>query len=1236
MTALSDDFIQSVLSKLTTPVRSAVSVQRFGPLHEAASVLSSFDVHKLKPAGDPQADETVDELLAHSVQVKSDTDARLWSLSDTARVAVLRQLKETGRTSVALAANPEKFDSQLQRALESYLSGNAKSIDQQTIDELAAASRVSEWLRAAGYSNLPDRDTINRRIEWLTLLEPFEVLAGVHFRGRKAELATLREYAGVINPGVVSKVLRSAKNVFSFKDKPPMMIHGPGGVGKSALVARFILEHAQAHEADRFPFVYLDFDRTDIAASEPLTLLIEAVRQIGIEYPQARERAESIRQGWLNQFRTVKPGAGISPAQLASAMADFAAMIASLELRTRPVVFVVDTFEEVQYRSREQAEAVWRLLEQLQALIPTLRSIIVGRAPIEGRETGEMNLAGLDEEAAIGFLEGQGVTDPALGRALARQFGGSPLSLKLAAELAAREGTVQDGVAGIDTRQFLFMRLDDSVIQRQLYKRILKHIHNADVKKLAHPGLILRRITADIILKVLAEPCGLSITTIEQANDLFNELAREVALVSSASDGALVHRVDLRRLMLDLIRSDDPPTANTIQQRAVAYYEQQLVTPVYRAEEIYHRLWLNHDRATLESRWLQGVEPLLASALPEFTGTRRAYLASKIGAEIDRATLDLADLEDWETITSRKVHDLLNQSQPDKALELLRARTARSSRSPLFALEATALASIGMRQESLDVLQSGVSQSIQAHERELTVALVLQAAEVAIAMGGGDPTVEGELRTLLEGTLSPTDRIGTIARLLLLGPPSEELTTQLLELFDALSDDQLTANPKLACWAVVVFRQTDLPRISRAIRLCGLPRASQPALRYLAAQITAFDVTVSTSHSEPPGALARELKIPPRDTVTATWAEFILGAPDERLRDVLRWLLQQSLPTGVVRAFATVMRAALGIEIETQYGSAEEKRSARSSESFRERLARWIEMHFPTYELLAEFVFSRFDRALDAITPVRTIYYSATLLIDTADREGWLLQLVSALRAQFPLDLELAQIASQLGLTNVLSAGAPSEANREKLAAMEARVCRVEAAGRFTTGFLVGVDLVLTIDSVLQELYDSHIHAADVRLRFDQTGTIFNLAQDWNVVRSTDLHYALIRANYSPGAQPVGGGKSTVVRGWIELPETPSPIAPESDIIILQYAEKGPELLPTPTRAIRGDIGNIVYYDAPTVPGSAGAPCFNSDIDLIAMHLGRDRNETYGVTIDAILKDLKSIGMRDILRTHFA
>jgi hypothetical protein len=69
-----------------------------------------------------------------------------------------------------------------------------------------------------------------------------------------------------------------------------------------------------------------------------------------------------------------------------------------------PFLLVLDTFEEVQYRSADVVRELGSFLSELQSAIPRLRTVIAGRAPIGDFETEELELGALDDAAAVGYL----------------------------------------------------------------------------------------------------------------------------------------------------------------------------------------------------------------------------------------------------------------------------------------------------------------------------------------------------------------------------------------------------------------------------------------------------------------------------------------------------------------------------------------------------------------------------------------------------------------------------------------------------------------------------------------------------------------------------------------------------------------------------------------------------------------------------------------------------------------
>ena len=145
-------------------------------------------------------------------------------------------------------------------------------------------------------------------------------------------------------------------------------------------------------------------------------------------------------------------------------------------------------------------------------------------------------------------------------------------------------------------------RLSEGQIQGYLYRRILNHIQDEEVRRLAYPGLVLRRVTPGIIQNVLAKPCEVLVTDESAAQDLFDRLAAEVTLVQF-EEGALVHRRDLRRIMLPLLLdSAEGGTARQIEDAAIRYYE-AMDGSAERAEEIYHRLSRHQPLSVIAERW---------------------------------------------------------------------------------------------------------------------------------------------------------------------------------------------------------------------------------------------------------------------------------------------------------------------------------------------------------------------------------------------------------------------------------------------------------------------------------------------------------------------------------------------------------------------------------------------------------------------------------------------------------
>jgi hypothetical protein len=109
---------------------------------------------------------------------------------------------------------------------------------------LVLLSSILNWVSGIlpHVSDLNNR--INRAIPMADLLLPMHRLANENFVGRKNELATMAQYVGIIpaQNSAIQAASRFFTELFVSIDKnPPFLIYGPGGVGKSTLVANSFL-----------------------------------------------------------------------------------------------------------------------------------------------------------------------------------------------------------------------------------------------------------------------------------------------------------------------------------------------------------------------------------------------------------------------------------------------------------------------------------------------------------------------------------------------------------------------------------------------------------------------------------------------------------------------------------------------------------------------------------------------------------------------------------------------------------------------------------------------------------------------------------------------------------------------------------------------------------------------------------------------------------------------------------
>ena len=603
------------------------------------------------------------------------------------------------------------------------------------------------------------------------LLAPMHRLADDAFVGRTEELGQLRSYVFEQAPS------RLGIRLFGSRPEAPLFVYGPGGVGKSTLLARFILDHAGDATVR---LAYIDIDRPTIRPNRPATLLIDVISQL---QPQLDGRSGDL--GILANELAYSTGREEEGRRSESAPSDDDSQLARFSAVLRPLVansvllVVIDTFEEAQFLGYEVVWSLTRFLLRLAGALPNVRLLLSGRAlppeflllafPRLSREPGPddqdsklleqlpmpvrpINLGVLDEPTARDLLRHltlqaglPALPDAALNNVIA-VVSPNPMCLRLAARLLADGGADQL----LQSRSEFLTRLRAEKIQALLYGRILGNLHADDVRAVAVPGLVVRRITPDVIREVLAEPCGLKLTPERDEGVIFRELRDEAALLQvDPEDGSLRHRADVRRAMLeDLTDQVAADVVEQIDRAAVTFYEKGF-DYISRAEEIYHRLRLRDPVEILEARWIPEVADRLKNVGVELPAPQRLWLAGKLGITLEESVRRTADQDAWEDQAARSADRFLESNDPDLALHVLHERRARLPRSKLYSLEAEAYRLAGQPDEALQVARAGVTALSKAGAIDMALELVLQMA--AIEEGRGNLSSAARLAEEADG-----------------------------------------------------------------------------------------------------------------------------------------------------------------------------------------------------------------------------------------------------------------------------------------------------------------------------------------------------------------------------------------------------------------------------------------------------------------------------------------------------
>ncbi|WP_405942657.1 AAA family ATPase [Streptomyces sp. NBC_00207] len=860
---------------------------------EAASLLTRFDPAQLRLPGEEEPSGRAALELVQDCRTAGARNICTWVLKSEVRDAALRGFAGPQQARQALAANLDRIPPGPgpEHTVLAYLAGDPPDLARQDADELPHTLQAVLWLaQIPGMTGLPETAAVQGMLERARLLQPLERLVQSPFQGRADELAQLRTYIG-LPAGTLPERLRQIRSEVSRagETERPVLIHGLGGVGKSTLLAKFLLE--SLHDSPTgFPFAYIDFERPTLSVHEPATLIAEMARQLGIQYPQQRAAFDALAHECeaaagvhrtaedtvdeLYGLSTTRATMGRLSASGLHALAAaregvLAAQLATLVVAAvgvpaaeqPPLVVVIDSFEEAQYSGSPELGRMWGVWAGLQKVHPRLRTVVAGRLlerhPARVVQPLAIELRDLDHEAAVALLVSCGVADERLAEKLAERVGGHPLSLKLAARAAVqaaesdREGGEDsgDGTRSLNAlieslprrRRHFFRTVDQMLIQGTLYERLLGRIRDPEVRALAQAGLGLRSITPRLIREVLAAPCGLVVESDEEAERLFGLLSR-LDLVESAGPGTVCHRSDLRAIMLRLADRARTDQMRAVGWLAVAYYAAQDGLEA-RAEEIYHRLRLNESPREVELRWMPGVERLLAGAEQDMAGRSAAYLSGRLGGHASDEVMAEADQEDWERITANEVEGLLSQGYAEAAAARLDGRRPWTAGSPLHPLWAETLDRLGRRPEARAAAEAAVQGADEAGFPELRLELLLLSARLAEADGdvgeADDDLAEAE--EAATGLGRDFEALGALLGRARLAAGTEahnhEIDGRLAERLRRLPDAELAGRPALVRAAAAAVWRDHPGVLERTLNVVGLPETEEAVLESLAKAI---------------------------------------------------------------------------------------------------------------------------------------------------------------------------------------------------------------------------------------------------------------------------------------------------------------------------------------------------------------------------------------------------------------
>ncbi len=361
---------------------------------------------------------------------------------------------------------------------------------------------------------------------------------------------------------------------------PVLFISGLPGTGKSTLVEKAAAEATAAERPSAV--VRLDFDRGGLDVLDRVGLTIEVSRQAAIalgEHAAALTQARLAAAGATSNASPDVKGESREhvPYELSGMLGE------AMQRSGRPLLVILDTMEVLRGRGETHPRRLFDCLDELcDRGVAPMAVVAAGRgdAIIDAgfREVERIELAGLPDEAADRLLAAREI-DPALFANIREVAGGNPLVLRLAARAVCDAGP-----QALDT-----VKGRREVAAAYLYRFLLSRIDDPTLRTLAQPGLVVRRINADVIAEVLAPKLKLGRLDPNRATEIYEKLKTHHWLVEEDGPSWVRHRPDIRALLLELLYRKSPARAAAIDRAAAKWFAARL-EPFAPIEAAYHEL----------------------------------------------------------------------------------------------------------------------------------------------------------------------------------------------------------------------------------------------------------------------------------------------------------------------------------------------------------------------------------------------------------------------------------------------------------------------------------------------------------------------------------------------------------------------------------------------------------------------------------------------------------------------